>query len=116
MCRGSLWFCLLKCWGLREKELTQVVAFEKLKRLVALSKKINVAVGLDSIEGARRLSETAASAGAEVDYLIEINSGLNRCGVAPGRETIELVRAALPRYQTKMPAPYQRTPARFRLP
>ncbi len=76
----------------------QIVAFEKLKRLVALSRKINVAVGLDSIEGARRLSETAASAGAAVEYLIEINSGLNRCGVAPGRETIELARAvaALP--------------------
>jgi D-serine deaminase-like pyridoxal phosphate-dependent protein len=71
----------------------QVVAFQKLKRLVSLSRKMNLAVGLDSIEGARRLSETFSAAGATVAYLIEINSGLNRCGVSPGRETIELVKA-----------------------
>jgi len=74
----------------------QIVAFQKLKRLVALSRKINVAVGLDGIDGARRLSETAASEGATIAYLIEINSGLNRCGVSPGRETVELAKAAAP--------------------
>ena len=81
----------------------QIVAFQKLKRLVALSSKIKVTVGLDSLEGARRLSETAASAGAIIAYLIEINSGLNRCGVSPGRETVELVQAAagLPGIQFK---------------
>ena len=79
----------------------QVVAFQKLKRLVALSRKITLAVGLDSLEGARRLSETFSTAGAAVAYLIEINSGLNRCGVAPGRETVEFVKAiaALPGLQ-----------------
>ena len=71
----------------------QVVAYQKLKRLVTLSRKVNVAVGLDSIAGARRLSESFAAAGATVAYLIEINSGLNRCGVAPGRETIALAKA-----------------------
>jgi D-serine deaminase-like pyridoxal phosphate-dependent protein len=74
----------------------QVVAFRKLKRLLALSRQITVAVGLDSIAGARRLSETFSAAGATVEYLIEINSGLNRCGVSPGREAIELVRAIEP--------------------
>jgi D-serine deaminase-like pyridoxal phosphate-dependent protein len=71
----------------------QVVAFQKLKRLLALSRKINIAVGLDSIAGARRLSETFSAAGATVEYMVEINSGLNRCGVSPGQETIELVKA-----------------------
>ncbi|UCD80926.1 MAG: alanine racemase [Desulfobacterales bacterium] len=71
----------------------QIVASQKLKRLLELSRKTNIAVGLDSLAGAHRLSETFSAAGATVDYLIEINSGLNRCGVAPGRETIELVKA-----------------------
>jgi D-serine deaminase-like pyridoxal phosphate-dependent protein len=72
----------------------QIVAVQKLKRLVALSRKINVAVGLDGMEGARRLSEVATSEGVTLAYLVEINSGLNRCGVTPGRETVELVQAA----------------------
>jgi D-serine deaminase-like pyridoxal phosphate-dependent protein len=72
----------------------QIVAVQKLKRLVALSRKINIAVGLDGMEGARRLSEAATSEGATIAYLIEINSGLNRCGVSPGRETVELAKAA----------------------
>jgi len=72
----------------------QIVAVQKLKRLVALSRQINVAVGLDGMEGARRLSEVATSEGVTIAYLIEINSGLNRCGVSPGRETVELVKAA----------------------
>jgi D-serine deaminase-like pyridoxal phosphate-dependent protein len=71
----------------------QIVAYQKLARLLALSRKINIAVGLDSLAGAQRLSETFSAAGATADYLIEINSGLNRCGVMPGRETIELLKA-----------------------
>ena len=76
----------------------QVVAFQKVKRLLALSRKVTLSVGLDSIEGARRLSDSFSAAGAKAAYLIEINCGLNRCGVAPGRETVEFVKAvaALP--------------------
>jgi len=74
----------------------QIVGFQKLKRLVELSRKTNVAVGLDGIAGARRLSETFSAAGATIDYLIEVNSGLNRCGVLPGREIIALIKAVQP--------------------
>jgi D-serine deaminase-like pyridoxal phosphate-dependent protein len=71
----------------------QIVTREKLRRLLALSQHTNIAVGLDSVENARRLSEACSTAGKSIDFLIEINSGLNRCGVLPGRETIELYRA-----------------------
>jgi len=71
----------------------QIVTDEKLRRLVALSRKVRLAVGLDSIPAARKLSETFSAAGLAIDYLIEIDSGLNRCGVLPGMDAVELFQA-----------------------
>ncbi len=71
----------------------QIVTEEKLNRLVALAKRVKLYVGLDSLAGARRLSETFSAAGLTIDYLIEIDSGLNRCGVLPGTDAVELFQA-----------------------
>jgi D-serine deaminase-like pyridoxal phosphate-dependent protein len=71
----------------------QIVTDEKLKRIVALSKKTQLSVGLDSVPAARKLSEICSAAGVSTDYLIEIDSGLNRCGVLPGKDTVELFQA-----------------------
>ena len=81
----------------------QVVSEIKLNRLAALSKKINLSVGLDSISAAERLSALFAASGLTIEYLIEINSGLNRCGVLPGRDASELYQAvsSLPSLQFK---------------
>jgi len=74
----------------------QVVADQKLDRLATLSKKGNISVGLDSIPAAEKLSAIFAAAGLTIEYLIEINSGLDRCGVLPGRDAVELYRAIHP--------------------
>jgi D-serine deaminase-like pyridoxal phosphate-dependent protein len=71
----------------------QIVTKEKLHRLAALSKDVNISIGLDSIAAARKLSEVFAASGLSIEYLIEINSGLNRCGVLPGKEAVELFQA-----------------------
>ena len=68
----------------------QVVSKEKLNRLAVLSKKVSISVGLDSVAAAARLSDVFAASGLTIQYLIEINSGLNRCGVLPGKEAVEL--------------------------
>jgi D-serine deaminase-like pyridoxal phosphate-dependent protein len=73
----------------------QVVTEAKLKRLVALSRKVKVSVGLDSISAANKLSSMFAASGLTVEYVIEINSGLNRCGVLPGRDAVELYQAIM---------------------
>ncbi len=72
----------------------QIVTEEKLGRLAALARRVKVSVGLDSVEGARRLSQVFAQAGLSIDYLIEIDSGLGRCGVAGAREAVALFNAA----------------------
>jgi len=71
----------------------QVVTKEKLNRLAALSREVRVSVGLDSVAAAGKLSDVFAASGLAIEYLIEINSGLNRCGVLPGKEAVELFQA-----------------------
>jgi D-serine deaminase-like pyridoxal phosphate-dependent protein len=71
----------------------QIVTKEKLHRLAALSKKTSISIGLDSVAAAGKLSDVFAASGLTIEYLIEINSGLNRCGVLPGKEAVELFQA-----------------------
>jgi D-serine deaminase-like pyridoxal phosphate-dependent protein len=71
----------------------QIVTMTKLKRLAALSEKVNISVGLDSRAGAKILSDVFSAAGKTIDYVIEIDSGLNRCGVSPGLPAVELFNA-----------------------
>ena len=71
----------------------QIVTREKLDRLAALSKEVSISIGLDSVAAARKLSAVFASSGLSIDYLIEINTGLNRCGVLPGKNAVELFQA-----------------------
>jgi D-serine deaminase-like pyridoxal phosphate-dependent protein len=72
----------------------QIVTREKLHRLAALSKEVNMSIGLDSVAAARTLSDVFSAFGLTIEYLIEINSGLNRCGVLPGKNAVELFQAA----------------------
>ncbi len=71
----------------------QIVTKEKLNRLAALSKEVSISVGLDSVAAAAKLSDVFAASGLTIEYLIEINSGLNRCGVLPGKEAVKLLQA-----------------------
>ena len=71
----------------------QIVTKEKLHRLAALSKEVSISIGLDSVAAARKLSDVFAASGLTAEYLIEINSGLNRCGVLPGKKALELFQA-----------------------
>ena len=51
-----------------------------------------VTVAIDSADGLRALSAAAGVAGVAMDVLVDVNVGQNRCGVAPGSETLELAR------------------------
>ncbi|MFF0717796.1 alanine racemase [Micromonospora sp. NPDC003816] len=62
-----------------------VVTAVKADRLVALSTTTpaRMLVGLDSPAGVHALSGAAIRAGVEIEVLIEVDSGLGRCGVEP---------------------------------
>lgn len=51
----------------------------KARRLRALAERVTLAVGVDSVDGARRLAEGLA--GAPIRVLVEIDSGMHRSGV-----------------------------------
>jgi D-serine deaminase-like pyridoxal phosphate-dependent protein len=62
----------------------EVIGGPKLTRLLALARTTRIRVGVDSIEGAETLAGAARDAGPVIDVLLEVDTGLGRCGVQPG--------------------------------
>jgi D-serine deaminase-like pyridoxal phosphate-dependent protein len=76
----------------------QVVGEAKVTRLAHLRRYADVMVAVDSLANAQEISTAAADAGVVVRVLIEVNVGMDRCGVAPGGPVVALAGdvAALP--------------------
>lgn len=70
----------------------QIVGPVKIARLVALARRASPIVAVDATENIRMLSEAAVSAGVTIRALVEVNIGMNRCGVPPGAPALELTR------------------------
>jgi len=68
-----------------------LVGEDKLDRLVALSQRALVTVAVDNLEVAQRMAERFADT-RPIGVLIEVDSGLKRCGVLPD-EAVGLARA-----------------------
>lgn len=68
----------------------QVVGNLKIRRLTALAQHCNVSVAVDSSENVQALSSAAREAGVEIGVFIEVDCGLHRCGVQPGRNVFRL--------------------------
>jgi D-serine deaminase-like pyridoxal phosphate-dependent protein len=54
----------------------------KIARLAALARERRVLVAVDNLENAQRLSRAAVAAGATLHVLVEIDTGMRRCGLA----------------------------------
>jgi len=54
-----------------------------IQRVIALAKKCNFVVRIDSYESAKMINEAAKAAGIKVNYTIIIDSGLHRFGIPP---------------------------------
>lgn len=74
-----------------------VVGAGKAERLLALSQRLRLAVGTDSVEGARDLGRVFHAASRTLDVLLKIDVGYHRVGVLP-EDALEVARAlaALP--------------------
>jgi len=60
-----------------------IVGEEKARRLLALSDRCDIAVGVDSIDGALSLDRAFRAASRRLGVLLEIDCGLQRTGVLP---------------------------------
>jgi len=74
-----------------------VVGADKGRRLLALAERLRLAVGCDSVAGARLLTEPFAAAGRRLDLRLKIDTGFARVGVRPEQaEELALRIAELP--------------------
>jgi D-serine deaminase-like pyridoxal phosphate-dependent protein len=70
----------------------QIVGAQKLKRLAELARRVQLRVCVDDRQNIEQMSQAAKSAGATIGVLVEVNIGMNRCGVEPGQPAVELAR------------------------
>jgi D-serine deaminase-like pyridoxal phosphate-dependent protein len=71
----------------------EVVGEWKLERLAALARTSRVTVAADAVEPVAALSRAAVAAGATINVLIDVDTGLGRCGVTTAVEAVALARA-----------------------
>ena len=71
-----------------------VVGTAKWRRAAALAQGCRLIVGVDSLVGAQGLSAAAVAVGTTILVRVEIDTGLNRSGIAPG-QAVELCRQIL---------------------
>ncbi|OGG02616.1 MAG: hypothetical protein A3F83_13260 [Candidatus Glassbacteria bacterium RIFCSPLOWO2_12_FULL_58_11] len=72
----------------------QLIGRDKVRRAAALNRRATVRVAVDSAEGVRQLGKAASELEVTVGVLVEVDVGMNRCGVKPGAPSMELARLA----------------------
>jgi len=70
----------------------QIVGTQKIARLVNLAKHANLMLAVDNPQNVNELSAACEAKGATLRVLIEVDTGMGRCGVDPGEPTLELAR------------------------
>ena len=70
----------------------QIVGATKIARLVNLRPHADVIVCVDDVDNAVQLGAAAAAKGVTLRVLVEVNVGLNRCGVEPGDAVVAMSR------------------------
>lgn len=68
----------------------QVVGSQKIARLINLAKHSEIMVAVDSPQNVQAISEAARAKGVTIRMLVEVNVGMNRCGVEPEKPALEL--------------------------
>ncbi len=69
----------------------ELIGHPKLARLLKLHRQIDITCAVDSHAGASQISEYFEQNGAQAKVLVEIDSGLQRCGLAEHEAVLKLV-------------------------
>jgi D-serine deaminase-like pyridoxal phosphate-dependent protein len=73
----------------------EIVGPLKINRLMALCRRADPMVAVDSADNVRMLSTHAAAAGINLGVLVEVDVGMGRCGVPPGQPALDLARLVI---------------------
>lgn len=78
---------------------SQVVSPEKLRKLCMLSKVNTIRLAIDSLNHVERLATVCADMKEiPIGLMVEIDTGLNRCGVKPGEEALLLAEEIISKF------------------
>lgn len=75
----------------------QVVGAHKMERLARVAQRTRLQVVVDHLDQVNAISEAAMRAGVTIGLLIEVDVGMGRCGVMPGKPVLELARQVIKR-------------------
>ena len=67
----------------------QIVGAQKIARLINLAKHSEIMVAVDNAQNVQAISEAASAKDVNVRMLVEVNIGMDRCGVEPGEPALE---------------------------
>jgi D-serine deaminase-like pyridoxal phosphate-dependent protein len=73
---------------------SQIVGPQKIRRLTDLARRADVMVVADDARNLADLAAAAKSAGIRLKLLLEVDTGMGRCGVPPGESALQLARLA----------------------
>ena len=73
----------------------QIVGKHKITRLINLAKQSEIMVAADDTKNLQDISDAAVADGVNVRILVEVNIGMDRCGVEPGEEALTLAQQVL---------------------
>lgn len=68
----------------------EIVGETKIRKMVNLAAQGELIVCVDNIRNAEQISQAAKAVGRTLNVLVEVNVGLNRCGVPPGKPALRL--------------------------
>ena len=97
----------MTCATLREAEIlvehgiasiliaNEIAGQEKPERLADLARNASVMVCVDNCHSIRDLAAAQRNRKSQLEVLVDVNTGLNRCGVVPGQAALDLARYAL---------------------
>ena len=71
----------------------EIVTRQKIDRLCALARHARMTVAVDNPANIGDLSAAASASAVTLGVVVDIDTGLNRCGVEPGRPAVDLARA-----------------------
>ena len=70
----------------------EIVTSQKIARLCALAHSAKITVAVDSSDNVKDLSNAASAGGVGLNVVVEVNTGMNLCGVEPGQPALELAK------------------------
>ena len=70
----------------------EIAGQKKWRRLAQLAGQVEVSVGVDSFEAVNEISTAAIEEGTQVGLVVDVDIGMERCGVLPGEPALDLAR------------------------